>query len=91
VLANCRSDQVGLSALASRRSLRVAAKSRMKNPPITYGTMNMASWLPLNSWTTNVPVTDAIGMQTPRTPATTPRWVVGIWSGSARRVPLEAV
>jgi len=26
-----------LAALASRRSLRVAAKSRMKNPPITHG------------------------------------------------------
>jgi hypothetical protein len=34
VLANSRSDQVGLSALASRRSFSLTAKSRTKNPPI---------------------------------------------------------
>ena len=71
--ASSRSDQAGLSAVASRRSSRVAAKSRMKNPPMAHGTRNMASWLPVNSFTRKVPVTDAIGTQTPRTPETEPR------------------
>ena len=73
VLANSRSDQVGLSATASRRSLRVTAKSRMKTPPIAQGARNMMSWLPVNSWTRKVPVTDAMGRQTPSTPETVPR------------------
>jgi hypothetical protein len=73
VLANSRSDQVGLSASASRRSFRLAAKSRTKNPPIAHGARNMASRLPVNSWTRKVPLTDAIGTQTPRNPETRPR------------------
>ena len=82
MLANSRSDQAGLSAWASRRSFSVTAKSRMKNPPIAHGARNMASWLPVNSWTTKVPLTDAMGRQTPRTPETRPRWATGTWSGS---------
>jgi hypothetical protein len=64
---------VGLSAFASRRSFSVTAKSKMKNPPIAHGARNPASWLPVNSLTTKVPLTDAMGVQTPRTPATRPR------------------
>ena len=59
--------------LASRRSFSVSAKSRMKNPPIAHGTRNMASWLPVNSWTRKVPLTDAMGRQTPTRPETVPR------------------
>jgi hypothetical protein len=62
--------------------LRTAAKSRMKNPPITHGPRNMARWLPVNSWTRKVPLTDAIGTQTPRNPETRPRCAGGTWSGS---------
>ena len=62
----------------------MAAKSRTKKPPIAHGTMNIASWLPVNSWTRNVPLTDAIGRQTPRTPDTEPRWATGTWSGQHR-------
>jgi hypothetical protein len=36
VLASSRSDQAGLSALASRRSSSLAANSRMKNPPMAH-------------------------------------------------------
>jgi hypothetical protein len=54
----------------------------MKNPPIAQGARNMASRLPVNSWTRKVPLTDAIGTQIPRTPETRPRWVAGTWSGS---------
>ena len=46
----------------------------MKNPPIAHGARNIASVLPVNSWTTNVPLTEARGRQMPRTPATRPRW-----------------
>jgi hypothetical protein len=70
VLASSRSDQVGLSALASRRSFNVTAKRRMKNPPITHGVRNMVSWLPVKSLTTKLTLTDAMGTQTPRTPET---------------------
>jgi hypothetical protein len=73
VAANSRSDQVGLSALASWRSFSLTAKRRMKNPPIAHGARNMASRLPVNSWTRKVPLTDAIGTQTPSTPETRPR------------------
>jgi hypothetical protein len=73
MLANSRSDQLGLSFLARRRSFSVTAKSRMKNPLIAQGAPNMASWLPVNSLTTKVPLTEAIGVQIPRTPATRPR------------------
>src|SRR5215207_11628718 len=72
VQANSRSDQVGLSASASRRSLSLTPKSRMKNPPIAHGARNMASRLPVNSWTRKVPLTDAMGTQTPRKPETRP-------------------
>jgi hypothetical protein len=82
MLANAPSDQGGLSALASRRSFSLAATSRMKNPPITHGAMNMASRLPAHNWTRKVPLTDAIGTQTPRKPETRPRWAAGTWSGS---------
>ena len=51
----------------------MTAKSRMKNPLIAHGATNMASWLPVNSLTRKVPLTDAIGVHTPRTPATRPR------------------
>jgi hypothetical protein len=51
----------------------VTANSRIKNPPIAHGAKNMASWLPVNSLTRKVPLTDAIGVQIPRTPATRPR------------------
>ena len=70
--------------LASRRSFSVTANSRMKNPPIAHGARNMASWLPVNSWTRKVPLTDAMGRQTPSTPATRPRWAAGTWSGQHR-------
>ena len=73
VLANSRNDHLGLSATASRRSSSVSAKMRMKNPPTAQGTRNMASWLPVNSLTSKVAITDAIGMQTPMTPETRPR------------------
>ena len=66
MLANSRSDQAGLSALASRRSFSVTAKSRMKNPPIAHGARNMASWLPVNSLTRKVPLTDAMGVADPQ-------------------------
>src|SRR3954447_11513887 len=80
-LGNSGADQVGLSATASRRSFSLAAKSRMKKPPITQGARNIASWFPVNSWTTKVPLTEAMGRQTPRTPETRPRWETGTWSG----------
>ena len=54
----------------------------MNAPPMAHGTRNMASWLPVNSWTRKVPVTDAMGRQTPRNPETRPRWATGTWSGS---------
>jgi hypothetical protein len=73
VAANSRSDHGGLSAAASRRSLRTAANSRMKNPPMAHGARNITSRLPVKSLTRKVPVTDAMGTQTPRTPETTPR------------------
>ena len=38
--------------------------------------------LPVNSWTTKVPLTEAMGRQMPRTPATRPRCATGTWSGS---------
>src|SRR5207237_6350901 len=65
--------QAGLSACASWRSFSVAAKSRTKNPPIAHGARNMASWLPVKNLTMKVPVTEATGEQTPRTPPTRPR------------------
>ena len=40
----------------------------MRSPPIAHGTKNMASWLPVNSCTRKVPLTDAIGRQTPSPP-----------------------
>jgi hypothetical protein len=58
----------------------VAAKSRMKNPPTAHGAMNMASRLPVNSFTRKVPATDVTGTHTPRTQETDPRWVGGTWS-----------
>src|ERR1035437_4671082 len=67
VLANSSSDHFGVSALARRRSFRVTAKRRTKSPPIAHGAKNMASRLPVNSLTRNVPHTDAMGRQTPRT------------------------
>ena len=73
MLASSRSDQAGLSDLASRRSPSLAANSRMKNPPMAHGARNMASRLPVNSWTRKVPLTEAIGTQMPRTPETRPR------------------
>jgi DNA-binding transcriptional ArsR family regulator len=54
----------------------------MKNPPIAHGARNMASRLPVNSWTRKVPLTDAMGTQTPRKPETRPRCLAGTWSGS---------
>ena len=44
-----------------------------KKPPIAQGTRNMVNWSPVNSWTRKVPVTDAMGRQTPSTPDTVPR------------------
>jgi hypothetical protein len=46
----------------------------------------MASRLPLNSLTKNVPHTDATGKQTPRTPETRPRCTDGTWSGSTATI-----
>src|SRR5689334_9877784 len=54
----------------------------MKNPPMAHGPRNIASRLPVNSLTRNVPHTDATGRQTPRTPETRPCWTDGTWSGS---------
>ena len=58
----------------------------MKKPAIAHGTMNIASWLPVNSCTRKVPVTAAIGRQTPRTPETRPRCATGTWSGSTATI-----
>ena len=54
----------------------------MKNPPVAHGTRNVAIWCPLKSFTMNVPLTAAIGRQTPSTPETVPRCAAGTWSGS---------
>jgi hypothetical protein len=57
-------------------------KRRTKRPPIAHGARNMASRLPANSLTRNVPQTEPMGVQTPRTPEIRPRWADGTWSGS---------
>ena len=54
----------------------------MKHPAIAHGTRNMASWLPVNSLTRKVALTDAMGIPTPRIPEIRPRWPIGTWSGS---------
>ena len=46
----------------------------------------MASWLPPDSWTRNVPVTDAIGRHTPKMPATRPRCATATWSGNTATI-----